>query len=126
MKRIDMMIDKIIFINGIYDIICALSILYFNNNYFSNFHIDIFKDEYKKNNVMNRILAYWILTYGIIRIFAIFNNYYLNILIIISYLIEILGFVNEEFFYKTTITYKVSFISFLSLIIILFFINKKF
>lgn len=121
-----MMIDKIIFINGIYDIICALSILYFNNNYFSNFHIDIFKDEYKKNNVMNRILAYWILTYGIIRIFAIFNNYYLNILIIISYLIEIFGFVNEEFFYKTTITYKVSFISFFSLIIILFFINKKF
>jgi len=111
------MINTIIFINGIYDILCALSILYFNN-IFSYFHINIFKDEYKKNNSMIRFLAYWILTYGIIRTFVFYNNYYINLLIIISYLLEIYVFANEEFFYKSTISYKVYFILITSFIIL--------
>lgn len=69
------MIKIIIFINGIYDIICSLSIL-FTNNYFSNIHPKLFKDKDIENNVIiRRLLAYWIFTYGILRVFG---GYYRN------------------------------------------------
>ena len=42
------MIKSIIFLNGIYDILCSYSIL-FTNNFLSNIHPSLFKEEENKN-----------------------------------------------------------------------------
>ena len=93
------MLQYIIKINGIYDIICALSIL-FNIPYIKNIHLSMIKDYNKQNKITERFFAYWIFTYGIIRIS---DNY---LLISYSYYIEALVFINEymnnsTYFYKS-------------------------
>jgi hypothetical protein len=61
------MLNIFIIGNGIYDIICAICILYFPDTPLARLHPDIFtaSDELNK-----RLLAYWIFTYGIIRTFS--------------------------------------------------------
>ena len=78
----------IIKINGIYDILCALSILkIINIPYLENLHLSMIKD-YDKSDIFKRFLAYWIFTYGIIRIGSYPPTPY-------SYYIEALCFANE-------------------------------
>ena len=64
------MINTIIFLNGIYDLICGF--------FFLNIHQFVFKEEFR-NDIMKRILAYWLITYGIIRIFIIKNRLLIDI-----------------------------------------------
>lgn len=104
------MINTIIFLNGIYDLVCGFLFL--------DIHKLVFKIEYN-NDLMKRLLSYWIITYGIIRIAIISNNPIINIMIIISYFIEIFAFFNESYFYNTTDKNKVEWIIILSLIIII-------
>lgn len=114
----------IFLINGIYDIICGLSILFLPNSLFANIHISIFNDEYKNNDLIQRLIAYWIITQGIIRISIIFeNSLIIKNLIILSYLIEIYAFSNEYFIYNSTIYYKTLFIIITSLILCSFMLN---
>lgn len=118
------MIKYIIFINGLYDILCAFSILYLYKfkyiNLFATLHTNVFLDNYK-NNLNNRLLAYWILLYGFIRLFIFIDNYYIKFLIFLTYIIEIYAFFNENFIFNTTNNSKVLFII-LSSIIILYFL----
>jgi hypothetical protein len=120
-----MIINKILFINGIYDIICAYSILNFNNNnIFSSIHLNIFKLNYIKNNpIIRRLLAYWILTYGLIRLIAGYNNikilYFIGAL---TYFIEAFCFSYENMKWKTMNNDKVNIVVILSLIFGLFII----
>ena len=58
-------------INGFYDIICGISILFFNN-FFSKLHTNLFN--VKLSDINKRFLAYWILTYGFIRLYIGFSN----------------------------------------------------
>lgn len=114
------MIKNIILLNGIYDIICAISILWFSNpyNYFSILHPKIFKNKTDfENPIIRRLLAYWILTYGIIRVFSPDIN-----IIAMTYFIEAFCFEYERFIGDgdTVVDYKISFISLSSIIIILF------
>jgi hypothetical protein len=114
------MIKLIIFLNGIYDILCSFSIL-FSNNYFSNIHPKLFKDkENQENPIIRRFMAYWILTYGSIRLFSGYyqNSKELLLLAYYSYLIEILAFEYELFISNSLYLYKVKFISIVSIIII--------
>jgi hypothetical protein len=114
------MIKSIIFLNGIYDILCSYSIL-FTNNFLSNIHPSLFKEEENKNNpIIRRFLAYWILTYGLIRLFSGYyqNSKELLLLAYYSYLIEILAFEYELFISNSLYLYKVKFISIISIIII--------
>jgi len=104
----------LVLINGIYDVICGLSLL-ITDNYFSRFHLSIFKQ--KPDEINKRFLAYWIITYGIIRLFLGISNEY-------SFLIEILAFEYELYLSNNLYKYKVRFISFSSLFIIIF-INMK-
>ena len=101
-----MLLYKIIFINGIYDIICGLSILLLPNSYIANIHPLIFNDEYLKNPLLKRLLAYWIITYGFIRISIIIPSLTIKILIALSYFIEAYAFTYEYILFKTTIYYK--------------------
>jgi hypothetical protein len=58
-----MLLYKIIFINGI------ISILLLPNTYYiANIHPLVFNKEYSNNPLLKRLLAYWILTYGFIRV----------------------------------------------------------
>lgn len=77
---------NIIKINGIYDIICSLSILFYKkkSNIFNKIHINMIK---KPNNEYN-YLAYWIFTNGFMRLYS-------NELAFYSYIFESLFYFNE-------------------------------
>lgn len=90
------MIQEIIFINGIYDILCALSILrYINIPLLNTLHLSMFMKNQNQCPLFERILAYWIFTYGIIRLSG--NS----LLISLSYYMESLFIANECFINKT-------------------------
>jgi hypothetical protein len=113
----------ILIINGFYDILCAFSILWFSNipilNFFSSLHISMFQEyKYKDELAINRIMAYWILTYGIVRLIAgINNNLSLQYLAAITYFIEALCLKNECIVNKSLNCDQINFVSILSLII---------
>ena len=75
-------------LNGIYDIICGLCMLFFNMPLITNLHMSMIKDKYRNNNIQ-RYFGYWIFTYGCMRLFG---NY---TIIFISYILEILFLFNE-------------------------------
>jgi Erg28 like protein len=59
--------------NGIYDIACAASIVWAKDktNLFARLHLSMFRDgDEKSSPLFQRMLAYWILTYGLMRIAA--------------------------------------------------------
>jgi hypothetical protein len=84
------MLMNIFFINGIYDILCACSMLkIINIPILNDLHLSMIRN-YKKNNILfERFFAYWIFTYGVMRIS---KN---NVIISYSYLIEAIFFLNE-------------------------------
>lgn len=105
-----------IFFNGIYDILCAISILLCTNTPLSKIHLSIFKENIHYQ-INNRLLAYWIITYGCIRLFILQQNKTINILIAITYFIEAFVYIYECKLHNTTIKYNVSLVSISSLII---------
>jgi hypothetical protein len=83
-------LGNIIKINGIYDILCALCILKkVNIPILNNLHLSVIKNYSGDNDLFERFYAYWIFTYGIIRLS---NNIEL---ISYSYFIEAIFFTNE-------------------------------
>ena len=82
-------IQLILFLNGIYDIICSLCIL-FDLKIKYTFYIQIFLNN--DDNRFNRLLAFWIFTYGIIRLYAAFNSQFI-IFASITYFIEAFYFI---------------------------------
>jgi len=120
-------ISFIFIVNGIYDILCAISILWLNN-YLSNIHLNIFKNKkISKNLVIRRLLSYWIFTYGIVRLFAgFYYNFILNILASLTYFIEAFCFKYENYISNNMISYKVNFVSIFSIILGIFTIIKSF
>jgi hypothetical protein len=77
---------SLFFINGLYDILCAACILnIIDIPVLSELHLSMIKPE-KRND---RYFAYWIFTYGVIRMSGD------NKLISYSYFIEALCFFNE-------------------------------
>ena len=103
------MINTIIIINGIYDIICGLNLVY---NFFPpllELHTGLFINI---NEDIKRFLGYIILLFGIIRLS---QNYSL---IISSYIFEIYFFENENIYNKYGMnTIKVRIVSIMSLIL---------
>ena len=103
-------------VNGLYDMLCALCLLkIINISILNKLHLSMFINE--PTDQEKRWIAYWIFTYGIIRLVA--NN---NYLISISYLIEVIIMLNECFIHKQIYVYNgiiVSIISFIIAIIVL-------
>jgi hypothetical protein len=103
------MLYFLIKLNGIYDILCTLCILnIIEISYISNLHLSMIKKN--KNDITKRFFAYWIFTYGIMRLS---NN---KLIIASSYFIEALFFTNE-FCYGTLYIDKGSFVIFSSLLL---------
>lgn len=82
----DFFISVLLIANGLYDIVCAVSILG-SLPVFSAIHASLFQEPLVP--VMARLLAYWILTYGVIRLYCglVSGN---KVLAIVSYVIEAL------------------------------------
>lgn len=78
-------LQNIVYANGIYDIICAISILApYDVPIFSTIHTNMFI-----NKSFNKsCLAYWIFTYGFMRLYSMETAFY-------SYIIEALFFTLE-------------------------------
>jgi len=89
----------ILIINGIYDIICTISILY-GNNIFSHLHTSLFCIPIEDTS--KRVLAFFILTYGTIRLYAgLRRTNELRLLATLSYIIEYMFVLQEVQIYNT-------------------------
>jgi hypothetical protein len=91
-------------LNGVYDIISGLSMLFFNTNYL---HMSMIKEKYRNYNIQ-RYFGYWIFTYGCMRLFGNYN------IIFISYILEILFLFNE--YRLNMLNHKSIYVIFLSFI----------
>jgi len=97
------MLSKIAKINGIYNILCALSILkMINIPILQIINLQMFKNV-NYDPIFERFFAYWIFTYGIIRI-----KY--NIFVPYSYYIEALFVANECLVHETIVFEKGMFV----------------
>jgi hypothetical protein len=82
------MLHSFIFLNGIYDVLCAACILHIVEiPVLSELHLSMVRCD--ENNSCERYLAYWIFTYGIIRMSTHHQ------LISFSYWIEAISIMNE-------------------------------
>jgi hypothetical protein len=95
-SRLSSNIDAVFFINGIYDILCALTILrILHIPVLNELHLSVIKKYKNENPLMERFLAYWLFTYGLMRIFGDRK------IIAYSYFTEALFFGNEMVNYDT-------------------------
>ena len=94
------MLVSVIFINGIYDLVCASIILKIIPPIpvLSELHRTILRKSFQKNPILERFFAYWIFTYGCIRL----SNHYP--LIAASYWIEAAFIFNE--YWKGTLEFE--------------------
>ena len=80
----------IVKLNGIYDIACALCILkYIHIPYIESIHLNMINKN-EDNHIFQRYYAYWILTYGYMRLTTISSDF-----IRMSYFIEAGCIANE-------------------------------
>jgi len=101
----------IVKINGIYDIICSLCILdYIRVPYIGTIHLNMIKDN-ETNIIFQRYYAYWIFTYGCMRLTTSDINF-----IKMSYFIEALCTANELYYTNDIHTNKALFVIIVSLL----------
>lgn len=116
-KNLDPVITGILLLNGIYDLCCCAGILWFSNlpvfDGLSQLHPTMFaKKEHSENNVIKRLLAYWIMTYGMARTIAgVTREDGLDMVAAMTYFIEAFCFEYENRVGKTMIPSKVTFVS---------------
>ena len=105
-------------LNGLYDIVCSFSILHIIPpdlqkylSFFETIHLSMFKHEH--GIVCEHLLAYWLLTYGVIRLLN-----YNPVLTASTYFIEAICIANETYNTKTIVSNKGTFVVFFSLTMI--------
>lgn len=83
-------LDTVFAINGLYDILCAVSILgIVPIPILDELHLSVLQKHKKEDPLAERFLAYWLFTYGLMRIFGDRR------MIAYSYFTEALVFGNE-------------------------------
>jgi len=101
----------IVKLNGIYDIICALCILrYIRIPYIGTIHLNMIKNN-ETNIIFQRYYAYWISTYGYMRLTTSDINF-----IKMSYFIEAFCTANELYYTNDIHIYKSLFVITVSLL----------
>jgi hypothetical protein len=119
-------INLILLLNGVYDILCAAGILWFSDvpgfSVLAKLHTDMFaKEEHRQNPVIRRMMAYWLMTYGMVRIAAgLSRTPHLYIIAAMTYFVEAGCFEYENRVGRTMIPSKVAFVSGLSVVFGLF------
>ena len=110
-------LQQLVIFNGLYDILCALCLLkIINIPILNKIHLSMFINEPTDQD--KRYMAYWIVTYGYIRLLWLIhlNNY----LVSISYLIEAIVIFNECIIHKQIYVYNGIIVSIISFIIAMF------
>ena len=116
----------LVFSNGVYDLLCFLCIIMMKFhrswmvlNFFGTLHINVFRDEDdRRHPLVRRMLAYWVLTYGMVRVLAgVADDSLMNCVAALTYLIEAFAFGYEFLAERSVIGYKVAAISLMSLLI---------
>ena len=111
----DDVVDKILLANGVYDIACACSILWLHGvhglDVLSDLHATMFQnEEHVHHPVIRRLMAYWVMTYGVVRTTAGFQRE-LYLVGALTYFIEAFCFEYESRLLKTrtnrTIRYRI-------------------
>jgi hypothetical protein len=103
------MLKQFFFLNGLYDICCGMVILKIMNvPFLQTLHLNMLQET--QNEVYERFFAYWIITYGIIRLS---NNYKL---IGFTYLVESFVLINE-YNYNNVVMERAFIVMFSSLIL---------
>ena len=107
-------LQQLVIFNGLYDILCALCIIKITNIPLLNkIHLSMFIND--PTDQEKRWIAYWVFTYGCIRLLWLIHlNKYL---ISISYLIEVIVMLTESFIHKQIYIYNGIIVSVLSAII---------
>lgn len=108
-------------VNGIYDILCALSIVNITNiPILNDLHTSMIVESERNNPLIQRFYAYWIFTYGVMRIYGGYN------LVAISYYIEAGIIANECFMHNTMVLDKSIFVIVVSLLLGFYMNNQYF
>jgi Erg28 like protein len=110
------MLDFLIVANGVYDILCAVGILFLPNTpvfcTLARLHPTMFKHKQEQNNaVLCRFLAYWLLTYGAVRIATSLDDVMIDYLAAITYFIEAAAFEYENVVFHNTQRSKVTWVT---------------
>lgn len=114
-------VHVLVLVNGLYDLVCFLSIMWFHwLPVFSTLHLSVLRDDEDRHHpLVRRLLAYWILTYGVIRVIAgagvPHGNYTMDCAAALTYFIEVCCFEYELCAEKTVIRSKVTAITLMSL-----------
>lgn len=111
---LNVFVDASLLMNGVYDVVCALSILWLPTSRLGRLHLHVFKTTETPSS--NRIFAYWVLTYGLDRIVAgMHTSPATDVLAVLSYLMESAAYCNESFTFKSVDTGKAMFVCLTSL-----------
>lgn len=114
---LSLFINIILIVNGAYDITCAFSILSASQAPFIRFlgtlHIQMFaKPQDMHNPIIHNLLAYWLLTYGTLRLIASSSaEHTLDSVAALTYFIESFAFQFESCVGRTLIQSKANFVS---------------
>jgi hypothetical protein len=97
---LSMMVRGLVFFNGMYDLLCFVGMMWVHSlPGFSTFHLSVFRNEEdRRHPLVRRLLAYWVLTYGSIRVMAgsmDHESYAMDSAAALTYFIEIFGFEYE-------------------------------
>jgi hypothetical protein len=101
------MLRTFIFLNGVYDLACATAHLLGKNNALTRLHINIFLEDADLAQMQQRMLAYWIFTYGIARFLAVaplvrpLKCESWEFVVATNYFVESVAYALEGFWYKT-------------------------
>ena len=111
------MVSSFVLCNGIYDVLCAWAIVFGKPLFLSDIHISMFHNKEILANclTMKHMMAYWILTYGIVRICGSFGGVESKSMCILSYIIEAGCFEFELLHRKNMSAWRVHFVSVSSL-----------
>ena len=105
-------IRVLLIINGIYDLACSCSILVFPAPWLSSLHSGMFADdEHRTHPVIRRLLAYWILTYGSVRLAVGLLSEGCLLAAALTYFAEAYCFAHEHFVGHTLIRWRAAFVS---------------
>jgi len=107
----------LLLLNGIYDVLCSISILTDSLPVLNTLHTGVFREEIAPE--AKRLLSYWILTYGVTRILAgVFSERAIAVTAAMTYFIEIFAFEYELHAFESVIQSKVRAMTLMSIVAI--------
>lgn len=100
-----------VLLNGVYDIACAFATLAAPESSVAELHLAMFRPN---TDETNRLMAYWLLTYGTIRLFAAFTW-----VPAITYAVEALCYAGEAAYGREDKYNRAAFVALFSVVVLI-------